>query len=335
MKYIVKSLFFAIILIVSQTGCISSTVQFVAAEAPKDTIKTVRLYSSMQEEILMDIKKGVESQNAGLTMEYYFASTPKILTKITTERQSGQISADIIWLSDAADCLLLKSDGILQKYKSPESESILPAYLDPDGFFAGTALVTVGIGYNTDKVAEKDVPKTWEELTDTKWRGQIAMTDPGSSGSTLYAVSSLMQSDQYGPAYFKKLHDNQLTLECNTAATHSAVAKGDFKLGVMLKHTTEELSAQGMHVAFQPLEENCRIITVSPVALIENGGLNEQNSKLLYDYILSEHGQKILANHHMTPARGASPDNPGMLLDSRELMKKSNDSINAFDEIFG
>ncbi len=335
MKYIVKSLFFAIVLIVSQTGCISSTVQSISTEAPQNTLKTVRLYSSMQEEILLDMKKGVESQNAGLTMEYYFASTPKILTKIITERQSGQIGADIIWLSDAADCLLLKSDGILQKYKSPELESILPAYLDPDGFFAGTALVTVGIGYNTDKVAEKDVPKTWEELTDTKWRGQIAMTDPGSSGSTLYAVSSLMQSDQYGPTYFKKLHDNQLTLECNTAATHSAVAKGDFKLGVMLKHTTEELSAQGMHVAFQPLQENCRITTVSPVALIENGGLNEQNSKLLYDYILSEHGQKILANHHMTPARRASPDNPGMLLDSRELMKKSNDSINAFDEIFG
>lgn len=289
----------------------------------------------MQEEILLDIKKGVESKNTGLTMEYYFASTPKILTKITTERQSGQIGADIVWLCDAADCLWLKSDGILQKYASPESESISPDFLDPDGFFAGTALVTVGIGYNTDELAENDVPKTWEELTDRKWYGQIAMTDPGSSGSTMYAVSSLMQSEQYGPAYFKKLHDNQLTLECNTAATHSAVARGDFKLGVMLSHITEELSAQGAHIAFQPLQENCRITTVSPVALISNGGLNEQNSKLLYDYILSEDGQKILADHHLTPVRGASPDDPGMPLDSKELMKKSNDSINAFDEIFG
>ena len=62
--------------------------------------------------------------------------------------------------------------------------------------------------YNTDLVSEEDAPRTWDDLLDPRWNGQIVMTDPGSSGSIKYFVGALMNSPAYGTAYFERLREN-------------------------------------------------------------------------------------------------------------------------------
>ena len=56
----------------------------------------VMLYSSMQEEQLQAVKEAFEKKYPGVTMDFYFASGGKVITKMTTEAQAGQIDADII-----------------------------------------------------------------------------------------------------------------------------------------------------------------------------------------------------------------------------------------------
>ena len=50
---------------------------------------TVMLYSSMQEDQLLAIKRGFEAAYPDITMEYYFAGTGRVMTKIATEAQAG------------------------------------------------------------------------------------------------------------------------------------------------------------------------------------------------------------------------------------------------------
>ena len=42
----------------------------------------------------MAVKKGFEAKYPGVVMDYYFAGTGKVITKITTEHQAGQVAAD-------------------------------------------------------------------------------------------------------------------------------------------------------------------------------------------------------------------------------------------------
>ena len=49
----------------------------------------VMLYSSMQEDQIVAIKKGFEAKYPDIKMDYYFAGTGKVITKIAAEKQAG------------------------------------------------------------------------------------------------------------------------------------------------------------------------------------------------------------------------------------------------------
>ena len=176
----------------------------------------VMLYSSMQEDQLMAIEKAFEAKYPDIDMEYYYASGGKVITKVTTEAQAGKIEADIIWTGDPSDYEEFKAAGWLQPYSSPEADHIAAAYIDADGYYTAARLVTMGIAWSTLLVDEADAPKTWNDLLDPKWNGQIVMTDPAQASTTKYWMAAMMQNEKYGPAFFEALRDNAPSLPVPT-----------------------------------------------------------------------------------------------------------------------
>ncbi|MBR5980628.1 MAG: extracellular solute-binding protein, partial [Firmicutes bacterium] len=71
-----------------------------AASAFAEPSGTVMMYSSMQEKQLVAIREGFEKKYPGVKMEYYFAGTGKVMTKIATEAQAGHVDADVLWVGD-------------------------------------------------------------------------------------------------------------------------------------------------------------------------------------------------------------------------------------------
>ena len=131
-------------------------------DAPKAAAATdtVMLYSSMQEDQLNAVKKAFEKKYPNIKMDYYFAGTGKVKTKIFTEAKGGQVAADVIWVGDPADYIGFKADGkILQKYESPEAKNIDKAFIDPEGFYTGARMMNMGIAYNTTKVKKEEAER--------------------------------------------------------------------------------------------------------------------------------------------------------------------------------
>ena len=275
-----------------------------APETPagSDASGKVMLYSSMQEDQLVAIKEGFEKKYPGITMEYYFAGTSKVVTKISTEAQAGHVDADVIWVGDAADYVSFKENNILQPYTSPELDggAIDKAYVDPDGYYTAGRLVGVGIAYNTASVKPEEAPKTWAELLDPKWNDQLVMPDPGTAGTTKYWMNAMMCSEKYGKDYMQKLHDNGCRLESGTTATHNQLAASAYQVGVCLDYVSANLIAEGSPIAFIYPEETVSI--ASPIGLVKDCN-NEENGKLLYDFILSKEGQEILVANNLVSVR--------------------------------
>ena len=317
------------------------------ADAPKKDEKaaaatdTVMLYSSMQEDQLNAVKKAFEKKYPNIKMDYYFAGTGKVITKIATEAKSGQVAADVIWVGDPADYIGFKKLGILQKYESPEAKNIDKAFIDPEGFYTGARMMNMGIAYNTNKVKKEEAPKTWNDLLDPKWKGQIVMTDPGTAGTTKYAVGALMASKDYGTAYFEKLKANGTELQSGTTASHNQIAAGAYKVGMCLDYVTNNLKAKGSTIEFVYLDKD--IVSIfSPVALVK-GAKNDKNGKLLVDFILSKEGQEVLVANNLLSVRkdvkqkGESAETiakRAMNVDLQALATGSKDMLKTFDGIF-
>lgn len=261
----------------------------------------VMLYSSMQEAQLQAVEEAFEKAYPGIDMEYYFASGGKVLTKMTTEAQGGQIAADVVWLGDPCDYEGFKNYGWLEKYSSPEEDHIAKAYIDSDGYYTAGRLVTMGIAWNTTLVKEDEAPKTWEEVLDPKWKNQIIMTDPTQSSTSKYWMAVLMQSEKYGEDYFKKLYQNGCQLESGTTATHNRVADGSYKIGICLDYVSATLIEEGSPMNFHFTSNDVCTMT-SPVALIK-GCANQENGKHLIDFLLSKEGQEVLVANNLVSVR--------------------------------
>ncbi len=300
----------------------------------------VMLYSSMQEAQLQAIEQAFEAKYPGVDMEYYYAGGGKLVTKMTTEAQDGgQIASDLVWLGDPSDYEVFKANGWLTPYVSPETEHIAKEYMDPDGYYTAGRLVTMGIAWFIG-VDEDEAPKTWNDLLDPRWEGQIVMTDPAQASTTKYWMAAMMQSDKYGPAYFEKLRDNGVELESGTTATHNRVADASYEVGICLDYVSANLIAEGSPMAFHYTTEDVITMT-SPIAIIK-GCANEDNAKLLMDFILSKEGQEVLVANNLVSVRDdvemqvdtSAIAAVNMPVDYNELGENLQNYLNDFNKIF-
>lgn len=349
MKKILSLLLVCLMLVMTVTGCSNAQESNTQSDETTGTAEqtysgTVMLYSSMQEEQLQAVKEAFEKEYPGITMEYYFASGGKVITKMTTEAQAGQINADVIWLGDPSDYEGFKKNGYLQQYTSSETDHIASNYTDADGYYTAARLVTMGVSWCTlpgTGIEEADAPKTWNDFLDPKYKGQIICTDPAQASTTKYWMACMMQNPKYGEEFFKKLKDNGTELGSGTTDTHNAVAGGKYQVGFCLDYVSANLMAEGSPLQFHYTTEDVVTMT-SPVALINNCA-NAENGKHLIDFILSKKGQEVLVEQNLVSVRDDvvnSVDTSAiaainMTVDFNDLAENTDKYLEKFNEIFG
>lgn len=349
-------LFLALIMLTSiVAGCGSKTEQEPKKEAENATPATenatgeagsgeVMLYSSLKEDQLAALKEGFTKKYPNIKMDYYAAGTGKVLTKVATEQQSGQIAADLIWVGDPSNYITFKNQGILEPYESPEAAGIDAKFKDPDNLFCGARLIVVGLAYNTNLIDEANAPKGWADLLDDTYKNQMVMSDPAEAGTTMYAVAGLVQkAEEYGWPYFETLAANGMELESGTSSTINKVGASAYKVCIAVDYVTRTLEEQGSPIKFVYPEKDIVAVS-SPIGLVKNSPNNE-NGKLLYDYILSKEGQEILVANQATPIRPDVAVGEGtlnsseiaqraMVINDQELVDSKQDLLDKFDALF-
>jgi len=108
-----------------------------------------------------------------IAVEQWNTSSAATQERIWAEFTAKKYSWDVVTGGGRAAQDWVKA-GIMQKWSVP-GLSLLPAEArDANGYYATFGFnVSVPV-YNTNLVAPKDAPKTWEDLLDPKWKGKIA-----------------------------------------------------------------------------------------------------------------------------------------------------------------
>jgi iron(III) transport system substrate-binding protein len=80
------------------------------------------------------------------------------------------------------------------------------------------------VQYNTDLVKPNDVPKTWKQLADPKWKGKVLLTDSRTSETYLGWLNAMEKN--LGPDYVKQIAALNFTLTPSGASGAQMVAAG-------------------------------------------------------------------------------------------------------------
>lgn len=234
------------------------------------------------------------SEKTGAKVELLSMSSGEVLARTRAE---GKSMADI-WFGGGLDAFMAaKADGLLENYISPNAKDIPAQYKDADGAWIAKGITVVGFIGNKSRLAEKNLPmpKTWAEIADPKYKGEVIMSDPAISGTNYAAVKGLLDlyGEEKGWAYLEKLCANIPFFGKRGKAPQEKTTQGEFAVGII----------PADEKAFKAAEDN-DLIVVYPAdgvpwvpegtAIFKNPS-NPELAKAFMDFMLTKDAQKIIA----------------------------------------
>ncbi|MBM2831878.1 MAG: hypothetical protein HW414_930 [Dehalococcoidia bacterium] len=108
-----------------------------------------------------------------LKWKYFDGDHPEILAKMSEERKAGRRSVDVVILN--SDSLAeLKDGGFLQEYDWSNTQGWKA---QPSNKFWANIMVSIRFPvYNTNVVSPAEAPKIWDDLKNSRWRGNSLIT---------------------------------------------------------------------------------------------------------------------------------------------------------------
>jgi len=269
----------------------------------------ITIYSSVHEDVLAAIAGEFNKRNPDIDLKYFRLGTTKIIAKVNAELKAGEIRADLVWTAEPAYFEELKQRNLITKYMSPAAKDIPKLFHDPDGYYIGARILSIGLMYNTRLVKEAEAPRDWDDLLDPKWKNQIVHASPLYSGSVTATVTGIIQTEKYGWPYYEKLRANGCTVVQAQAGAQRKVAGGEYKVGIGLDYGIRKMTAKGSPIQFV-YPKSGSVTWGSPIAIFK-ASKNKEAAKKFIDFVLSSDGQKFLITEYIVSVNPKVPSPKG------------------------
>lgn len=333
----IKFVLVAITLFSFVTACSSQS----GEETNASTISgDLSFYTSQPDADAEQLIAAFNQEYPDVNVSTFRSGTEEVISKVQAEKQAGDVQADVLLVADAVTFESLKNQNMLLSYTSSEANEIPTSFVDEDGMYTGTKVMSTALVANTEKVA--DMPTSWDVLTNKSSEGQTIMPSPLYSGAAAYNLGVLTREDNFGWDFYKDIKANDSTVTQGNGAVLKAVAAGEESFGMVVDFIVARAKAEGSPVELIYPQEGVPVIT-EPIGIMENTD-NAPAAKAFVDFVLSEEGQQLAAEIGYTPIRKGVEAPQGLKTveqmnvleaDVQELFKSRVSDKEQFNQLFG
>ena len=196
----------------------------------KDSISAYMGFSREVNEALagqIEDKLGIQVKNITL-------SWGEIWARLKTE--SPRFNADMVMSFGASEAINGARKGYYETYQSPGWEGIPDSFKSKDGAYYALGTFSFLLLGNTKKLAEMgySIPTSYKELLDPKWKGQIVIPSPRTSGTAFMINYSFLQlyGEKEGWKFLENLNENVAFYTKSGNAPTDLVGRGEYLLGL-------------------------------------------------------------------------------------------------------
>lgn len=232
------------------------------------------------------------SKKYGIKVKSWRAGSEAILQRMTSEYRGGRFEADLVQ-NNAPEMEAAHREKLLQEVRSPYTADLISQAVPAHREWVGITLDVWTAAYNTDKVRKEDLPKSYQDLQDPKWKGRL-----GIEANNHAWFGTLMQElgeDRGTKLFTNIIATNGLSARKGHSLLTTLVASGEVPLALTVYNwNPEQLKAKGgapIEALFIPPV----IAQPSTIALMRRAP-HPAAALLFYDFMLSE-GQKMLADN--------------------------------------
>lgn len=268
----------------------------------------------------------------GIKVKSWRSGSEAILQRLTTEARGGRFEVDIVQ-NNAPENEAAHREKLLQEVRSPYAADLLPQAVPAHHEWVGITFDVWTAAYNTDKVKKSELPKSYQDLQDPKWKGRLGIeADNHAWFGTL--LSEL--GEEQGTRIFNNIvATNGISARKGHSLLATLVASGDVPLALTVYNwNPEQLKAKG-GAPIEGLFIPPVIAQPSTIALLKRAP-HPAAALLFYDFMLTE-GQKMLADNSyvVTTTKLPSPvaGMPIKYIDPQRALDQQQKWLKSFDEI--
>lgn len=292
----------------------------------------LNIYTSAQPDDMGALVKGFEAKY-GIKVNVWRSSSEKVLQRAVQEARANRHTMDVVE-TNGPELESLHREKILFGVKSPHHADLIAPAIRPHGEWVGTRLNVFVQAYNTQAVKKEEVPKTWEDLANPKWKGKLGIEQ---EDSDWLAGQFAEMGDAKAQQVFRKIVEtNGISVRKGHTLLTQLVASGEIPLALTVyNYKAEQLKQKGAPIDW---------FHIGPAIARPNGVGVARNAPhphaatLFYDFEISPEGQKILAGRDFVPTNKKvdTPLNkiPMKFVDARVALDEYQKWEKLYEELF-
>ena len=301
------------------------------AEGAKKESGAVMVYHSTQTEDLQPVFDAF-TKKYGIKVVDWRSSSENVVQRTISESRAGKRDVDFIE-NNSPEMEALRREKLLMRMESPHFADMRPGTLGAHQEYATSTMDVFVQAYNTEKVGKEELPKTFEDLANPRYKGRLGIEAEDQAWfGTLMRLS--------GEAKTVKLWNdivaaNGVSVRKGHTLLANLVASGEVPMGLTVyNYKPPQLKAKGAAIDWIVLQP--AIAQLHAVAVVSKT-TRPFSSALLFDFFLGE-GQQLLAARNFVPSNAKVPspfgDMPIKYIDPAEALEKQDAWLRQYETIF-
>lgn len=267
----------------------------------------------------------------GIKVKAWRAGSEAVLQRFSTEARGGRFEVDVVQ-NNAPEAEAAWREKLLGEVWSPHLKDLVPAALPAHKAWVGITLDIWTAAYNTNLVKKDELPRSYADLADPRWKGRLAIE---ANNHAWFGALLAQLGEEPGTRLFNQITaSNGISTRKGHSVLANLVASGDVPLALTVySWIPEQLKKKGAPIenhVIQPLLAQPSTIAVARRAP------NPASALLFYDFMLGE-GQKLLADNSFVPTSKLidSPATrlPYKLLDPAQVLDLQDKWLKNFDDM--
>jgi iron(III) transport system substrate-binding protein len=234
----------------------------------------------------------------GVKVKVWRAGSEKVLQRTVTEARANRFDVDVVE-TNGPEMESLHREKILQEVKSPYLADLIAPAILPHHDWVGTRLNIFALAYNTGRVKKADLPKTYQDLLNPKWKGKLGVE---AEDLDWFAGVVGEMGEAKGTKLFRDIvATNGLSVRKGHTLLTNLVASGEVPLALTVyNYKAEQMKNKGAPIDW---------FTIAPAIARPNGvGVTKHAphpnaAVLFFDFMISDAQPLLLARDYVPTSK--------------------------------
>lgn len=278
------------------------------------------LYTTFAEKDLPGLVKPFEAKY-GIKVNVWRAGTDKVLQRTLAEAAANRNTVDVVHFG-SPEMEALAREKVLRPVNSPAYRHLLPGSVPAHHEWAATLLSVWVQAYNTNLIKKEELPKTYQDLLDPKWRNKLGIESKNQDWFA--AVVGLMGGEVKGLKFFQDLVSrNGVSPRSGHTLLTNMVISGEVPLALTVyNYMPEQAKRKGAPVDWFALEP---AIARSNAVGVARRARHPAAALLFHEYMLTDAQPHLVTMDYV-------PTNTGVRSPLTGVKIQITDPIQSLDE---